>query len=126
MQSETEVVAQEAVEPGAVADPQALSFHARARVETLRFKQDKGYSLRRMIYVFGTVSFLLVTNTAFVAFKYEGPLVEKYVTASMDLIMWITISYLSMGALDRSNVLRRMGEGFYRRRWGAGDGDPRT
>lgn len=116
MQSEAEEIArQESAEPGSVPEGRSLSFSARARLDTIRFKQDKGYSIRRMVFVFGTTTFLLLSNTAFVALGYNGPVMEKYIAASFDLIMWVAIAYMSMGAVDRSNILRRWGENWSRR-----------
>lgn len=84
--------------------------------------QDSGYSLRRMIYVFGTTAFLLLADAGFVGLHYTGDLVTKFVDGSFSLMSAIALYYLGAGVLDRSEFLRRMGDGF-RRRDGDGDGD---
>lgn len=79
-----------------------------------RRNEDSGYSLRRMIFVFGTTLYCLIASTALVVFGYSGDLVLKLVTGMFDLISTIAILYMGVGTIDRSQILHRIGESFRR------------
>jgi hypothetical protein len=85
--------------------------------------QDRGYSMRRAIYVGLSTTFALVVPTVLVFMHYDGPLATQLVNGLINLASTICMLYLGAGVIDRSQILHRIGEGFSRRRDGDGDGD---
>lgn len=84
---------------------------------------DKGYSMRRAIYIGVTTAFCLISSSVLVFLHYDGPMATQYISAAMSLAGTICICYLTAGAIDKQRFLERLGDGFGRRRDGDGDGD---
>lgn len=65
---------------------------------------------RRAFYIFAVTAFSLVISSLYVGLGMDSKIVEHFVLGLLDLVEIIAIVYVSAGVIDRSEILKKVGE----------------